>query len=189
VRAALELFTTKGYHESTTPQIAAAAGVAEGTIYRHFQSKEHLLNELYRAALRVLIDLIQQAPDGAACRNRLHHIATSWMGVAAQDPGLIRLVFLTRHGSSLDARSRDAMRQLEKGLGSVIASGKAAGEVRTGPVDVWVHVWIALTVMVLERVADGEWSADQSAPTQVIDAAWDAMRARNGATGNAVIEE
>jgi len=42
VRAALELFTTTGYHLTTTPLIAKKAGVAEGTIYRHFASKQHL---------------------------------------------------------------------------------------------------------------------------------------------------
>src|SRR6267378_1227114 len=52
VRAALELFTAQGYHETTTPQIAKKAGVAEGTIYRHFTSKQHCFNELYRAAAR-----------------------------------------------------------------------------------------------------------------------------------------
>ena len=52
IRAALELFSTRGYHDTTTAQIAKKAGVAEGTIYRHFASKQQLLNELYRAALR-----------------------------------------------------------------------------------------------------------------------------------------
>src|SRR5947208_15945488 len=51
-RAALELFTAHGYHENTTPQIAKKAGEAEGTSYRHFMSKQHCLNELYRAAAR-----------------------------------------------------------------------------------------------------------------------------------------
>src|SRR5260221_4167902 len=52
IRAALELFSSRGYHDTTTAQIAKKAGVAEGTIYRHFPSKQQLLNELYRAALR-----------------------------------------------------------------------------------------------------------------------------------------
>lgn len=43
-RAALELITTQGYHPTTTSQIARKAGIAEGTIYRHFLTKQHLLN-------------------------------------------------------------------------------------------------------------------------------------------------
>src|SRR5438094_646871 len=61
VRAALELFTTTGYHLTTTPLIAKKAGVAEGTIYRHFASKQHLLNELYRAAGRWAVRLVKEA--------------------------------------------------------------------------------------------------------------------------------
>ena len=52
IRAALDLFTTNGYHATTTPAIAARANVAEGTIYRHFPGKEALLNEVYREAQR-----------------------------------------------------------------------------------------------------------------------------------------
>ncbi len=58
VRAALDLFTTQGYHASTTPQVARRAGVAEGTIYRHFTSKEQLLNEIYRGAARMFTEII-----------------------------------------------------------------------------------------------------------------------------------
>src|SRR2546427_8167861 len=46
IRAAFELFTTRGYHDTTTAQIAKKAGIAEGTIYRHFASKQQLMNEL-----------------------------------------------------------------------------------------------------------------------------------------------
>src|SRR5438445_13644702 len=63
VRAALELFTTQGYHGTTTPLIAKKAGVAEGSIYRHFDGKQHLLNELYRGAARWAGKLVKEA-DG-----------------------------------------------------------------------------------------------------------------------------
>ncbi|MCA9644673.1 MAG: TetR/AcrR family transcriptional regulator [Myxococcales bacterium] len=50
LKAALGLFVERGFHGTTVPQIASRAGVAAGTMYRHFQSKEELVNVLYREA-------------------------------------------------------------------------------------------------------------------------------------------
>lgn len=41
--AALRLFAEKGFEASTTSEIAKAAGVAEGTIYKYFKTKKDLL--------------------------------------------------------------------------------------------------------------------------------------------------
>ncbi|SFK64305.1 transcriptional regulator, TetR family [Streptomyces pini] len=41
--AAMELFATKGYEETTVDEIAAAAGVARRTFFRHFRSKEEAI--------------------------------------------------------------------------------------------------------------------------------------------------
>lgn len=44
--AALDLFSNKGFHATTTSKIAKAAGVSEATIYKYFQSKDDLLKKL-----------------------------------------------------------------------------------------------------------------------------------------------
>jgi TetR/AcrR family transcriptional regulator, transcriptional repressor of aconitase len=46
VRAALPLFARKGYAETTTKDLARAAGVSEPLLYRHFPSKEALYVEI-----------------------------------------------------------------------------------------------------------------------------------------------
>ena len=45
--AALELFATKGFDETTVQDIASAAGVAIGTVYLYFPSKERVLLGLH----------------------------------------------------------------------------------------------------------------------------------------------
>ena len=40
---AAQVFAEKGYHKSTTKEIATAAGVSEGTIYNYFGNKRELL--------------------------------------------------------------------------------------------------------------------------------------------------
>src|ERR1700704_1390859 len=54
-RAALTLFVARGVAETTTKEIAMAASIAEGTIYRYFPSKEGLALDLF---LRAKIDAI-----------------------------------------------------------------------------------------------------------------------------------
>src|SRR5260370_27125667 len=98
VRAALELFTTRGYHDTTTPLLAKKAGIAEGTIYRHFDSKEHLLNELYRGAARWATKLVQDAARAPRSpRERLHAAARAPGGGAGPDAGGARTPFLSAH--------------------------------------------------------------------------------------------
>ena len=57
LEAGLKLFAEKGYNGSTTAEIARAAGVAEGTIFRHFPTKKDLLIAVLEP--KVLEGLIQ----------------------------------------------------------------------------------------------------------------------------------
>ena len=45
--AAIDLMAQKGYHATTTKEIAAAAGVNEVTLFRHFGSKQKLLEAAF----------------------------------------------------------------------------------------------------------------------------------------------
>lgn len=46
MQAALELIAERGFHGAPMSEIAANAGVAAGTIYRYFENKDILINEL-----------------------------------------------------------------------------------------------------------------------------------------------
>ncbi|KJR49117.1 Transcriptional regulator, TetR family [Desulfosporosinus sp. I2] len=56
LEAALNIFTQKGYNGSTTAEIARAASVAEGTIFRHFATKKELLIAVLEP--KILVGLI-----------------------------------------------------------------------------------------------------------------------------------
>ena len=64
--AALSVFSTKGYANSSTLEIARKAGVAQGTIFHYFPTKHDLLMataERYLAA-QSFVELIKQPPQG-----------------------------------------------------------------------------------------------------------------------------
>jgi len=175
-RAALELFTTKGYHVTTTPHIAKKAGVAEGTIYRHFTSKQHLLNEVFRGAARWAQQAIGDVATGTP-QDRLTAIARALVEAAGRDAGVIRILFLIPHGDLLDERSRGADRAVRAAVEGIIAQGKAEGAVRAGGVELWCSVWLGAVALALARVADKTWRPEDASVALVIESAWKSISA------------
>ena len=47
LNSALELFVKEGFHGTSTAEIARTAGVATGTLFHYFKTKEELINRLY----------------------------------------------------------------------------------------------------------------------------------------------
>ena len=67
--AALELFQSRGFDNVAVPEVAQAAGVATGTIYRHFKDKQALGNGLYRAWRNTYSGFVlEPAPPGTPPR-------------------------------------------------------------------------------------------------------------------------
>jgi AcrR family transcriptional regulator len=178
LRAALELYTTAGFRDTTTPAIAERAGVAEGTIYRHFSGKEDLLNAVYRAAQRWALGVITDAEGDRTARtpDRLQRIAHRLLEAAVHDPAGARMVLDFRDDRYLDDKSRDAAREVRDALQQVVAAGKSDGLVRAGPADLWVAVWLSVVAFAVERVCAKEWTPDHPQAAQAVEAAWNAIR-------------
>ena len=177
LRAGLELFTTLGFRATTTPEIASRAGVAEGTIYRHFSGKEDLLIAAYREAQDWGVVLVrgQEGDKLLPPRDRLLGIARRLVSAAERDPAMTRMLLRRRDEGYLDDGSRGAAREFREALQSIVASGKSDGLVRAGPAELWTSVWLALVAFASERVSAKEWAPDHPQVGLTLEAAWDAI--------------
>ena len=63
--AALRVFTERGFARATTREIAATAGVAEGTIYRHFADKHALFREVFVSVMVGMEEELRRLPERA----------------------------------------------------------------------------------------------------------------------------
>ena len=77
--AAVRVFSKRGYARATTREIAEAAGVAEGTIYRHFADKQELFRSALTAAgpsaLEEFVELAGLAGQGSVRENLARFIS------------------------------------------------------------------------------------------------------------------
>lgn len=97
--AALSLFVRKGVAETTTRELAALAGVAEGTIYRHYKSKEDLVRELFEDhyfRFGSALDRIRRGTVGGLTA-RLAAMIAFMASLYDSDPTLYRFLLLAQH--------------------------------------------------------------------------------------------
>jgi AcrR family transcriptional regulator len=97
-RAALGLFVEKGVAETTVRNIAAAAQVAEGTLYRHFTGKDELAWELFATnfgELAAKLDHLQRGEDSLA--GKLSVMVDYFCTFFDRDQVLFSYILLAQH--------------------------------------------------------------------------------------------
>jgi len=72
--AALELFASQGFAETTIDQIAAAAGVARRTIFRHFATKEAILFDHLVVRRDAAVEMLRERPPAEPVLVSLHAV-------------------------------------------------------------------------------------------------------------------
>jgi len=97
-RAALTLFVARGVAETTTKEIAMAASIAEGTIYRYFPSKEQLALNMFLGHHRALAEALDEAQAAATgLRAKIEAIVRCYCDWADRDWTLFAYHLLNQH--------------------------------------------------------------------------------------------
>lgn len=128
--AARELFSRQGYHKTTMPEIARAAGTSVGLIYYHFTSKAEILvaivEEFYAFGLAALAD----PQVGTTHRERLDRVVRDLF--VAYDRFSQVFVILYKDLAFVSREERHRIYALEEEtiqhVQAVIQAGQAAGE-------------------------------------------------------------
>ena len=97
-QTALRLFVEKGITGTTIRDLAAAAGIAEGTLYRHFDGKDQLAWELFFenfTAFALELDRLQERHHGA--RAKLEAMIHQFCAFFDRDPVLFSYLLLAQH--------------------------------------------------------------------------------------------
>jgi AcrR family transcriptional regulator len=147
--AAADAFAERGFHATTTRDIASRAGLSPAGVYVHFASKEVLLFELSRRGHARARDLLVAAADQAATPTEaLRAIIGGFSRWHAEHHELGRIVqFEFRH---LSAEHREAVLGLRKEIDNVVAGvlrdGVASGEFEVDDVAVTALALLSMAI-------------------------------------------
>jgi AcrR family transcriptional regulator len=169
---ALRLFVEKGVTAATIKEIAGTAGIAEGTIYRHYESKEELAWELFAkniGELAMNLDRCQQ--EHQTLKEKLAAIINLSCAFYDAKPVLFSYLLLDHHGHI--RKMTPDMPSPVRVLKSVIVGGMAAGEIPQADADVKTAMVLGLILQVAVFRIYGHitQSLASLAPT-LVDNAW-----------------
>ena len=136
LRAALELFTKKGIHATTTKDIARRAGVSEGALYRHYQSKQELAEDLYITHLSYFTaQLDRTVLPHARFSDRLEALVDGCFRFFDEDRTLFTYLILCEHNEL--GRTTRRVRHIRHLVRDILADGRASGEIRPGDLELF----------------------------------------------------
>jgi len=76
LKAALDIFSGKLFHQVKMDEIAVQAGVGKGTLYLYFENKEHLFREAFKYAMELYFSrLLEALEEELTPREKLQKIA------------------------------------------------------------------------------------------------------------------
>lgn len=91
--AAISVFAERGVWSTPTSAISKAAGVAEGTLFNYFATKDMLANELYRALkLELAENLLAGFPREADTKAKFFHIWSRYVRWGVSNPAKLRVM-------------------------------------------------------------------------------------------------
>ena len=107
--AATRLFAERGLAAAPTSEISKRAGVAEGTLFTYFETKDDLINSLYREIKLELADaMMSDFPRKKNVRTRLRHVWDRYVNWGIANPKQRKVLAQLQVSEVLTKESKDA---------------------------------------------------------------------------------
>jgi TetR/AcrR family fatty acid metabolism transcriptional regulator len=129
--AAERVFAQHGFFAARVAEIAKEAGVADGTIYLYFKSKDDLLISLFESRMERFNAMMAEAVDGAARpTDKLLALIRTYLTLVREQPHVAEVLTIELRQSSkfMKEASNPRFGALLRMIAGVIAEGQSAGE-------------------------------------------------------------
>lgn len=182
IEEACKLFAEKGFHGTAVPEVASAAGVAAGTIYRYFDNKEDLVNGVFVYSKKKLQGYIQRDTDISANCNLEEHFALLWDNLccfARENPTEFYFLELQEHTKYLTRESRKLEREVLAPIKLFAIYGKRRGDIKPVPTMALIAMVWGAFVGLFKADAHGYTHLTQDTISEAGRICWQMVSARS----------
>ncbi|MGS2616175.1 TetR/AcrR family transcriptional regulator [Micromonospora sp. LZ34] len=129
ITAALEIMAGAGYAGCSVAAVAERAGVATGTVYRHFPAKADLFAEVFRTASQREVDAVARAAAlETTAAEQVSAVVETFSGRALKSPRLAYALLAEPVDPAVDAERLVFRRAYADLIAGYVAAGVASGE-------------------------------------------------------------
>jgi AcrR family transcriptional regulator len=162
-RAALSLVARDGFAGATTARIAAEAEVAEGSIYRHFKSKDALMLAIYRGIkAEVYMAVMEEYDEAAPAHARFTHIWHHVFAAYRADPDALLFGQKFAETPLMEREGGQGHKEMARVLTRLRDDGVAAGAFKDMAADLLISLFYAPIVALLRAENSGRhWDEDE----------------------------
>ena len=181
IRAALELIAEHGFHGAPIAMIAERAEVGAGTIYRYFENKDVLINDLYREIEDKMQQfLLEGYSADAPFRARFLHLGTGLLRFFIENPLDYRYVEQFHNSPYGVAVRRDKILGNREGgcntFKELFEQGMAQQVLKDFPLVILFDLAFGPLLAVARDHILGFIRLDEGMIERTIDACWDAVK-------------
>jgi AcrR family transcriptional regulator len=177
LKASLKLISEHGFHGTPMSMIAQEAGVGAGTIYRYFENKEALINELFLDIKREISQaMLAGFSEGDSTEAQFRSVWLNTFEYCVQNPH--EMAFLEQYHNSPFQTPEIEAATLEY-LAPIVAVFQAAieaGEIKKIPFEMLSVFAYDVTVALAKRHISGALVMDQVNLDLAVQACWDAIK-------------
>jgi len=150
--AAIELIAEQGMSVSTS-KIAQVAGVAEGTLFTYFETKERLLNDLYLTLKsEEREEMMRDYPFQASLKERARHFWNSNVAFGVNHPNQYKVMLLLGVSDHINEQVKRQGRKGYEALEAMLRECLGSGALKGQPPEFGVALLISLMNMTIEFI-------------------------------------
>lgn len=177
LQAALELLCEHGFHGTPISIIAQRAGVGAGTIYRYFENKEQLINELFTSIKkRVIKAMLSGYREEGSYKERFKHLWMNLINYCIAHPKEFQFVEQYRYAPFMSNVTREESFIILAPIMSFFIESKRAGEMKDLPLYTIVSLLYGPIVSLSKLHIDHNQTLTKDRIDQAAEACWDAVK-------------